>query len=157
MEMGLLQERVSAAENQASVQGHDANAYRVERDALQQQVRKRNAARSTRDPAHVMLPKLLVEPAAAASVAVGYAVQRARAQSLREFRRQRSRSPPYSPLQEATLPHPLRLVAAPQLREVVIELTQSRSAATKAEDEVARLKSLHSQVEWPACGAPTPG
>lgn len=63
--------------------------------------------------------------------------------------------PPYSPLHNTTLPPPP--VAAPQLREVVIELTQSRSAATKAEDEVARLKSLHSQVDWPACGAPTPG
>lgn len=39
LEMGMLQERCSAAENNLSSASHDVNALRADRDALQQQVR----------------------------------------------------------------------------------------------------------------------
>lgn len=39
MEMGMLQERVSVAENGLNSASHDVNALRIDRDMLQQQVR----------------------------------------------------------------------------------------------------------------------
>ncbi|KAI8468966.1 MAG: hypothetical protein J3K34DRAFT_292723 [Monoraphidium minutum] len=76
MEMEMLQERCSAAENNLSSASHDVNALRCDRDALQQ-----------------------------------------------------------------------------QLRERTLELTTTRADATKAEEEVARLKTLHSQVKGALQGA----
>jgi hypothetical protein len=42
---------------------------------------------------------------------------------------------------------------ASQLRELAIELTSARSTVVKAEEEVARLKALHSQVKGALQGA----
>jgi hypothetical protein len=44
MEMEMLQERCSAAENNLSSASHDVNALRADRDALQQQVRRGRAS-----------------------------------------------------------------------------------------------------------------